>query len=213
MQEYVERFLSLRCAGDVLNITGRMHEPEKEITESMGIIKHLKKIVLPEKMKYTVIDLCAGNALTSILAVHMLPVKDAVAIDLKKRKGHYENAKRFTYIEGDIRVSLLGHNTQDVIFISVHPCKTADMIIDMFNSYMDVKYLIMMPCCNGSYQDIVGYGWLHETKKVSAYDLWTLHLANNIQNSDVKIITDNNILSPKRNIIIAHKKDVNKCHL
>ena len=203
MSEYVNRFLSLRCSGDVLNVTGRLREPEKEISESMGIIKHLKPIVLAEKMKYTLIDLCAGNALTSILAVHMLPVKSAIAIDRQRRGGHYDKIQRFAYVEDDIENG--SYHSESLILIAVHPCKTADTIVKIFNDHKNLKHLIMMPCCNGSYQDIVGYGWLHEDKKVSAYDLWTLHLARNIQDARVKVVTDRKVLSPKNNIIIASR--------
>lgn len=205
MNEYVNRFLSLRCSGDVLNVTGRLHEPEKEISESMGIIKHLKPIVLAEKMKYTLIDLCAGNALTSILAVHMLPVKSAIAIDRKRRSGHYDKVKRFAYVEDDIKNG--SYHSESLILIAVHPCKTANTIVKIFNDNKNLKHLILMPCCNGLYQDVVGYDWLREDKKVSAYDLWTLHLAQNIKDARVKIVTDRKVLSPKNNIIIASREE------
>jgi len=153
MSEYMERFLSLKCSGDVLNAVGSMHKPEKEITESMGIIKHLKSIVLLEKMKYSVIDLCAGNALTSILAIHMLPIKEVIAIDKKKRSGHYEKVKRFRYYEMDIKDC--AYAISDTILIAVHPCKTADFIVDIFNDTPRAKHLIMMPCCNGDFKDFM----------------------------------------------------------
>jgi len=203
MNEYVNRFLSLRCSGDVLNVVRRLHEPEKEISESMGVIKHLKPIVLAEKMKYTLLDLCAGNALTSILAAHMLPIKESVAIDKKRRSGYYDKVKKFTYLEDGIENC--DYSFDDLILISIHPCKTADTIVRIFNDHKNLKRLILMPCCNGSYQDVIGYGWLHEDKKISAYDLWTLHLAQNIKDAKVKIVTDKKVWSPKRNIIIANR--------
>jgi hypothetical protein len=203
MSEYMERFLSLKCSGDVLNAVGPMHKPEKEITESMGIIKHLKSIVLLEKMKYSVIDLCAGNALTSILAIHMLPIKEAIAIDKKKRSGHYENVKRFRYYEMDIKDCV--YAISETILIAVHPCKTADDIVGIFNYTPRAKHLIMMPCCNGDFKDLKNSSFL-KGKGLSRYDLWTLHLANNIKNADVSIYTDLKVLSPKNNIIVAHKK-------
>jgi hypothetical protein len=102
INEYVDKFLSLKCSGDVLNSVSKSGKSEKEITESMAIIKHLKKIVLLEPMKYTVVDLCAGNALTSVLSAFMFPVKEAIAVDKNRRKGHYENVKRFVYYERNI---------------------------------------------------------------------------------------------------------------
>ena len=204
MGEYLNRFLSLRCSGDVLNAVGRMHEPEKEISESMGIIKHLKPIALAEKMKYTVYDLCAGNDLTSILAVHMLPVQTAIAVDKKKRNGNYGLVKRFQYLEAGIeKISYSAGD--DIILIAVHPCQTANIVIDIFNTRRNIKHLILMPCCNGSYQDVTGSNWLRESKKLNSYDLWTLHLANKIEHANVNIVTDKKVLSPKNNIIIAKR--------
>lgn len=211
MSEYMNRFLSLKCSGDVLNAVGSMHKPEKEITESMGIIKHLKPITLKEKMKYSVIDLCAGNALTSILACHMLPIKEAIAIDKKKRSGHYERVKRFKYLEQDInecwfdKSKINSDKEQNIIAIAVHPCKMADNIVRIFNENPIIKYLIMMPCCNGDFNDLENTNFLRE-KGLSRYDLWTLHLAKNIENSEVFIYTDLKVLSPKNNIIVARKK-------
>lgn len=203
---YLSRFLAYRCSGDVLNAVHPLRDAAKEITESMAIITRLKSIVLPEKMKYTVFDLCAGNALTSIMAVHMLPILSATAVDKKKREraGH-ANVKRFSYLEADI--NNIGFDyIDDCILISVHPCKTAELVIQIFNEQINAKHLIMMPCCNGEYLKDVGHGWLHEKKRVSVYDLWTLKLANQIKNSEVKIVTDEHVLSPKNNIIVAHKE-------
>jgi len=211
MSEYMSRFLSLKCSGDVLNAVGSMHKPEKEITESMGIIKHLKSIVLAEKMKYSIIDLCAGNALTSILSIHMLPIRYAIAIDKKKRSGHYDKVKRFKYFEQDINkcwfdLSMVdSYEIQKFIAIAVHPCKTADDIIRIFNENPIIEHLIMMPCCNGDFKDLKNSSFL-KGKGLSRYDLWTLHLANNIEYADVSIYTDLKVLSPKNNIIVAHKK-------
>lgn len=207
MNRYVDEFLNMCCSGDVLNAVSRMSFAQKEISESMGIIKKLKPIVLKDPMKYNVVDLCAGNALTSVLAVHMLPITKAVAIDKKKRKGNYKAVKRFEYIEADITTMGIYASkeiyTMDTIIISVHPCKTANIIIDIFNE-TPTAALIMMPCCNSTYHDVKCNAWLKT--KMSTYDLWTLHLMQNIRESEVKIVTDSYVLSPKRNIIVANKR-------
>ena len=206
--EYVSRFLSLKCSGDVLNAVSRGGKPPKEITESMAVIKHLKKFALEEPMKYAVIDLCAGNALTSVLSVFMLPIKEAIAIDKKKRNGHYEDVKRFEYIEKDIRyASFYPRQTgSKAILISVHPCKAANLVINIYNRFDVFKHLILVPCCNDNYQDVTAWNWLRKAKRVSSYDLWTLHLANMIEDSKISIYTDDQIMSPKNNIIVASRK-------
>ena len=200
MNKYMERFLSLRCCGDVLNSVSKMSRPEKEVSESMAIIKHLKNIVLAKPNKYAVIDLCAGNALTSVLAVHLLPIKYAIAIDKHKRKGEYNRVSRFDYLEGDIDLNYYNINRKDSVWISVHPCQTAEKIVKLFNK-SKAHALIMMPCCHGLSDDVFGKSWLR--RKLSEYDLWTYHLAKKIKNANVKIVTDKYCLSPRNNIIIA----------
>jgi hypothetical protein len=176
-----------------------MSKAEKEITESMAIIKKLKPITLLNPMKYSVMDLCAGNALTSVLAVHLLPIISATAIDKKKRKGHYEIVKKFQYLEMDVKDAVIADTD---ILIAVHPCKTADLIVDLFNNF-PAKALIMMPCCNGLSNDVLCKTWLRT--KLPEYDLWTYHLAQKIKSAQVNIFTDVFVESPKRNIILARR--------
>jgi len=200
MNKYMQSFMKLRCAGDVLNSMPRLSNAEKEITESMAVIKHLKQIVLPDPMKYSVIDMCAGNALTSVIAVHMLPVLCATAIDKKKRHGDYDRVKRFEYIEGDIKDC--GKIDSNDIIIAVHPCKTAIDIVDMFNQ-SDAKALIMVPCCKGETY-LSGKSWLKD--KLGSYNSWTYYLALELSSTEScwwNIYTDNDILSPCNNVIVA----------
>lgn len=199
--KYVEEFLHYKCVGDVLNSVSRGGKSEKEITESMAIIKRLKPIVIKEPMKYSVIDLCAGNALTSVLAVHLLPVKSAIAFDKKRRKGNYDIVERFAYAESDIKNSM-DFITKDEIIISVHPCQAAELIVDMFNK-SEAKALILMPCCNGFSNDIPCKPWLRT--KLNEYDCWTFWLASKIKKAEVHVYTDSFVLSPKNNVIVARR--------
>jgi len=179
-----------------------MSRAEKEITESMAIIKHLKSIVLAEPAKYTVIDLCAGNALTSVIAAHLLPITHAIAIDKYKRKGEYNRVDHFDYLEGDVESPLIKSELRrpDTIIIAIHPCLTAERIVKLFNK-SKTHALIMMPCCNGTLGDMFNASWLR--LKLSKYDLWTYLLAKKIKNAKVRIITDKNCISPRNNVIIA----------
>lgn len=195
--QYLDQFFKLKCCGDVLNSVSTMSKATKEITESMAVIKYIKKIVLPEPMKYDVLDLCAGNALTSVLSVFMLPVRNAIAVDKHKRKGHYEKVKRFCYHETDI--SKIGCMANDIT-ISVHPCQTADLVVEMWNN-SNSKALVLIPCCNGNFEDVVARAWLRE--KMSQYDVWTYHLASKIKEGKVSVVRDPHILSPRNNVIIA----------
>lgn len=119
----------------------------------------------------------------------------------RRRKGHYDRVKRFTYSEDDIS-NLPLFSFEGQITISVHPCKTADLIVDLWNKSKS-PVLILMPCCKATYPDVIGFSWL-ETK-MSKYDVWTYHLAQKIQNAKVKVTTDKYILSPCGNIIVAER--------
>lgn len=204
MGEYLDRFLKYRCAGDIMNVVGKMSRPEKEITESMGIIRKAKGLFLESPMKYHVIDMCAGNALTGILSVFTLPVSHATAIDLQKRNGRYDLVNRFNYIEGDI-MNIRSFIKDTTVIFGVHPCQSARLIIDIFNN-SDAKALYLLPCCEGSYS-LRGLSFLHE--KLDSYDLWTYWLAQRIDaKAEVSITRDEKILSPKNNVISAIRKGI-----
>lgn len=206
--KYLKEFYGYNCHDDVLASVSKLHNVAKEITESMAIIKRLKPIVLKNPDRYEIFDFCAGNALTSVLAVHLLPILGALAIDKQKRKGNYERVRDFFYIEGDIN-HIVG---KDKIIISVHPCKTAEKIVDIF-VHSQAKALIMMPCCEGSTGPCTAGKWLKD--KIGRYNLWTYYLAQRIKSEikdedpwetgreTVQVFTDKNVLSPKNNVIVA----------
>lgn len=142
----IDEFLHLKCSGDVLNAAGPMRQAAKEISESMSLIHVVKSIILREPMKHHVVDLCAGNALTSLTAIHLLPIISATAIDIKPRArvSHME-AKRFHYVQGDIYDDLLWMGfPRPAIFVSSHPCGDLARVIVMKASE---ERFAVMPCC------------------------------------------------------------------
>ena len=54
MKYYLEEFLSLNCAGDILNAIDKIQNPVKEISEAMALRSMLKTIILAEPNKYIV---------------------------------------------------------------------------------------------------------------------------------------------------------------
>ena len=206
-QSYVSEFLALKSSGDILNAVTPLNNAEKEITESMGIIKRLRSIVLAEPMKYRVLDLCAGNALTSVLAVHLLPIKEAIAVDIKPReRPGYQAVKRFTYVTGDIREHhrmAFPDSHKDIIVISSHPCKLARRVIEIYNK-TSAKAMIIIPCCEGplkrQYPQIL-------KEKMGAYIRWCFDLALDCEGS---LTVDKKILSPKNCVIVAKRKDAHQ---
>lgn len=198
---YINEFLNLNCAGDVLNVIPKQHNYHKEITESWAMIRRIKSIVMEKKLYYIIRDLCAGNALTSVLTSFMLPIYIAEAVDKKRRSGRYDGVRKFRYIEGDIYSNYFDYLSDKNIIISVHPCKNlAERIIEIYNN-SNAPYLFLMPCCInpvGLDQFLV-----EETDK---YTAWCYHLKGLIKNSNVSIVKDKQILSPCNIIIKAERK-------
>lgn len=198
-QRYVSEFLSLRCSGDVLNIVSPMGKSvEKEITESMGMIKLLRNITLKEPGRYNVFDICAGNALTAVIATFLLPINQAIAIDKLPRSRNWQEVRRFTYCFQDIFEIDPRIFDQNSIIIAVHPCmKLAQKVVDLYNN-SDASHLIIMPCCEGRIDQ--HYGFICE--RLGKYVGWCCelaHLCNGVMRED------RGITSPKNIIITASK--------
>lgn len=201
---YLNDFLSLDCYNDVLNAVGIINNKTKEISESMAIIKQLKKIILNTNDEYVLYDLCAGNALTSVTASHLFKLKNTIAYDIKERIRSWELVKRFKYINIDIYDD---YNTfisikDPSIIIGVHACTDlAKQIIEIYN-HSNASHLILMPCCREkvSSSDIPKL----IQAKIGGYLAWCYYLSKQCEGK-VKIVEDKNILSPCNCIIIAHK--------
>lgn len=208
MSEYITKFLSLRCAGDVLNVSYPVSGVKKEITEGMAIQKILKSITLKKPMFYNIVELCAGNALPTIISIFTLPIEYAYAIDYKLRKRKWELIKRFHYMQENIYNSerIDDYISEKTILIGMHGCSDlSNQIVDIWNNSKS-KILILCPCCNGSVNNKV-MDQFKFINQITKYDLWTLELVNRIQ-GNCKVIKDKNILSPKNNIIVGRKGEV-----
>lgn len=199
MNPYLAQFHKLRCRGDVLNVVNPIgNAAAKEITESMAIIKRIKPIALAKPMQNRLWDLCAGNALTSVLAVHLLPIQSAVAVDLRERKRNWGSAKRFEYVQADIHELTTTAFCSIDIIISVHPCGgLAERVIELYMRSA-ARHLIMMPCCHGSFKK---NQFLIEN--LGTYATWCLHLAGLCGGNLAK---DENCLSPKNIVVTASKQ-------
>jgi len=202
----------LRCHQDILDILGKIPNRTKEITESMAVLKRLSKL---DHKKYHLIDLCAGNALTSVLAAFMYKFKSVTAYDIKKRKYNYDAVKNFKYIECDIIKSYsdledewLEKKSNNIVIIAIHPCKDlAYLVVDFFKSLLFNKtvQLVMMPCCHKMSGQ---YFYSNSFKKeIGAYKLYCLEILTYgwpIGDGDegTKIIEDKFVMSPK-NVLIS----------
>lgn len=205
MNRYMRKFLELKCAPDILEIVRPVSSGlEKEISESMAIIERIKPVILKHPNKYNVVDLCAGNALTSIISVFLLPVTHAVAIDKNRLNRNYDLIKRFQYYQKsifDADITKPVYINRDSIIVASHPCRgTAERIIELYRK-TDSAGICIIPCCIGKMKDherIPHRGFLEE--RLGKYPTWVLYLANQIKSD---IIEDKHIMSDKR-LMIYH---------
>lgn len=199
---YLDEFMSLKCCGDVMNTVGHLgHKSNavKEITESMALLRQIRKPVLKRPWQYSILDLCAGNALTSVLSVYVLPVEKATAVDKRQRERNWDSAKRFSYLNQDIyNDSIFNLVTDKTIICSIHPCSgLAERVIEIYQK-SKAPYLLMMPCCGGNIT--VKSQFLRD--KLGRYGCWCYQLSEKVNGS---LTQDENCISPK-NIIITAKK-------
>ena len=205
MSKYVNKFLNMKCAGDVIGIAGPMKKYEKEITEAMAMKEAIKEFALKKPNKYVVVDVCSGNALVPLLTAFTLPVAHSTAIDIKDRYRPWHLVNKFLYLTGDIKDDYfkryLNRNPHPTILTACHACKNiSEHIINLYHEMDIVKHLVLMPCCIGGISS--KYSLLRQ--KLGKYMLWCLELADMCEGK-VNIYQDNLVLSPKNVIITASK--------
>ena len=204
---YLRQFLELKCSGDVINSVFPIRETTKEISESMSIVKRIKKILVLNPNIYTVFDLCAGNCLTSSLVAHLFKIKHVYAIDKAERhRDGFSKIRNFSYLKTDILQNKdllikIIHKSSPAIIISVHPCcDLAQHIIDIYKR-SNADYLCLMPCCHGRLLE--NYPTFVENK-LSKYELWCLDLCKQMKGSGN---IDKHCLSEKNIVIISSRKN------
>jgi hypothetical protein len=202
---YVNEFVSLKCAPLVLETVGHLgNKPDKEISEAMGLIKRIKKFALKNPNKFQVVDLCSGNALVPVIAAHLLPITKSYAIDKLNRKRQWNVTKNFEYHITDIYDNRM-HKFFKVptILTVVHSCKSlAEEAINIFNKYDQIKFLALMPCCQGS----LNSSFLQFLKAESNSSIaWTSKLVSQC-NGSVNVYKDKYIISPRNHIITSKKE-------
>jgi len=211
MSKYVEQFFRLKCSGDILNIVAPLKNGEKEISEAMSLIQAIKPIVLREPMKYSVIDLCAGNSLTGIIAAYLLPVKKVFAVDIKVPNRNYSKVKRFKYLQEDLIKNhypcgnIIVPEGNNFIIVASHPCTNlAIRVIDIYKKNDNCKMLAMLPCCIETQELAQSKLPPRLIKSLGKYEAWTYYLSQ-LANGSYKI--DDGCLSPCRGLVISNKEE------
>lgn len=202
---YMDHFLSLNCADDVLKAVTPLNNGTKEISEAMALVRAVRPKILKRPKEYSVLDLCAGNALTSIIIAHLLPIKKVFAIDTKVPNRHHEVVKNFEYMKMDIFDKTWTSNKADepTIIVSSHPCtKLASRIIEIYKANDCIKMLAMLPCCvNREELDRAKLSPVIR-EKLGTYLSWCHYLA---EKAGGKLIEDRHCLSKCNGLIIAEK--------
>jgi len=206
---FLDQFLRLKCAGDVWNAVAPVREPAKEISEAMAIIKRVKRLALNKPNHYALVDLCSGNALVPVIAAHLLPVVQAVAVDIAPRsRPTLANVRGFRYIHTDISrldVALGIHDDglwqHRLIITACHPCgNLAQHVIRAYKRLGNADALCMMPCCQDSaYKHAMPAA---AVKKLGKYEAWAYYLA---QQAGGTYWIESQCLSPCNAIVWAEK--------
>lgn len=198
----VDKFMQFKCAGDVLSSVYPIKNPEKEISESMSIFPFIRKVLLNNPNKYTLFDLCAGNALTSSLISHLFKLKKSFAIDNREReRDNFNKINNFEYLNLDIKkqkeeVIILIKSWRPSIIVSVHPCGNLALdVLEIFQRSAD--YLFLIPCCEEK-PEVKYPNFIKD--KLTSYELWCLNLC---QLSNGNGFVSKRCLSPKNIVITA----------
>ena len=204
--KYVDSFLKLNCASDILSVVSPIHNVAKEITEVYTVFRALRKLIPPsESDQYNLWDLCAGNGLLGVTLAHVFNFNRVGSIDIKVPNRRFSNVRNYQYIKEDIKC-FVGKSFRDSdVIVASHPCKNAKVIADLF-CRSEAKALVLLPCCIGKLENTPQY-LIDRLGKSDAwcYDLYRMidmYSLVNIENIEVKIYRDDNCISP-RNIVIT----------
>lgn len=202
---YVNQFLKLRCAPDVLASCVEMAKPEKEISEAWSVMRRVRGITLADPMKWTLIDACAGNCLTGVLACHVLPVKAVLAIDIRPERIR-RKPQRWAYLSKPIQeISTFDLPNSPTILVACHPCrKLALYVAHRYLAIDQIRHLVMVPCCCGK-PDPATPGVAFVRRQMGQYAAWCYSLAHLVVGD---LYFDQGCLSPCRGVVWASKDGV-----
>ena len=203
---YNDQFLSLNAAGNILNTVGNIgKKPRKEISEAWGVIKQIRNICLKNKDKeYSLVDLCSGNALVPVTAVHLFKnIISAIAVDKLPRERNWEATDDFMYMEKDIFDIDTDQFVSPTILTSIHCCgELAEQVIKIFNTSEHIEHLVLMPCCRGE----ISNPFLQFLKNHGNRDLAWISKLFLLCHGKTSVYRDRFILSPKDYILISKKE-------
>ena len=202
VRTYLSEFVGLRCHQQVLKVVSPLGpRAEKEISESMAVIKRLRALTInAPPQKFALYDFCAGNALTSVLAACLLPVRKVVAYDKRVKNRNWHLVRDFTFERRNINKLDPREIEPESIIISIHPCGEKARRVGEIFLRSPARHLILMPCCVGDLQ-VVRYPE-SLIKSAGKEMLWAIELAFQVNG---RITVDKKCLSGRNAIVMANK--------
>jgi hypothetical protein len=155
-------------------------------------------------MQYTLVDIGSGNCLTAVMAAHLLPFKEVIAVDRRPMPRSFKAVSRFKYEQLTITTESLRHVLyflgNPVVITSTHGCgDLSTMVCNAFLGMPNVEGMVILPCCRGKVKQKLP-AVIRQT--LGAYMDWALSLAIMVQGNAV---VDKMILSPCNCVVIGRK--------
>jgi hypothetical protein len=103
MKSLVDKFLSLRCATDVLECVLPLKRPERDISEAMVLLDAIRPVVLKNPGQYKVVDVHADSPIVGVLIAHLLPVELVSSYNWReKQKRDFSKIHHFAARDDDM---------------------------------------------------------------------------------------------------------------
>ena len=201
---YVDQFLGLNCSTDILEVLRPITSGfSKEISEAMTIFKRMKWVV-SKPNQYNLLEMCAGNPITSALCAFVLPLTNTISVDLHKVNRDYTKFRKFHYVEQNIfKDEIFNLVDENTILVGVHACNDLSKRIIEIYLKSPAKHLYLMPCCHPNVVKPKRFIFLDS--QIGSYKTWCFHLAelcNGSIDQDVKCLSGKNI------VVQAHKDNL-----
>lgn len=181
----------------------------KEISEAMAIRERIKDHLI-RNPNHVVIDLCSGKGFLSTLVALMHPKTKVIAVDLDEGadREHFKYLKNAEFIKADIMSEdvekLIKEAGDKVILTGIHLCRElSERFIELVNKNKNVKFAVLMPCCEGNFPR-EKYQFLID--ELGVYEAWCYYLKDKFdENLKVKMKRDKKVISPKNIVLTAER--------
>ncbi|AAC06716.1 methyltransferase [Aquifex aeolicus] len=211
---YVKSFKKLRIAKlfenrEEFKKLRRKNTFWKEISEAMAVRERIKDHLIRDP-NHVVIDLCSGKGFLSTLVALMHPKTKVIAVDIDEGadREHFTYLKNAQFVKADIMSEevekLIKEAGDKVILTGIHLCRDlSERFIELVNNNENVKFAVLMPCCEGNFPR-EKYQFLID--ELGVYEAWCYYLKDKFdENLKVKMKRDKKVISPKNIVLTAER--------